>query len=195
MTMKLQLNSMCRPTSKLAITIVLLVLLETQNLSSPRDLIDQVPYPRWKWKVIYQIRCRRFGHGCNWLCNPPEWSAGAAAWGQYIRGLCWTLEIPKEPLSVHLQRAEEEWSVLDRVWFMMLNYDRETHDNLVQLTQIQCQQKSEPGWRGCRIPPTLNWIRSWKTATIQDSIHCSILRDSCWNGTEQWIQSILQDGR
>ena len=34
--------------------------------------------------------------------------------------------------------------VLDRVWFMMLNYDNETYNNLVQLTQIANRNLKQP---------------------------------------------------
>ena len=34
------------------------------------------------------------------------------------------------------RELRQNGGVLDRVWFMMVNYDKETHDNLVQLTQI-----------------------------------------------------------
>ena len=34
--------------------------------------------------------------------------------------------------------------VLDRVWFMMINYDKETHDNLAQLTQIANKNLNQP---------------------------------------------------
>jgi hypothetical protein len=42
------------------------------------------------------------------------------------------------------RELRENGGVLDRVWFMMMNYDKETHDNLVQLTQIANKILKQP---------------------------------------------------